>query len=451
MESQLSDLKKFTESFFKTLGANITWSGESLHVSSVPSDFESFFGKPGPYTLVFEQGLQGELVARGSFLLKLMTSFIENRGQTAIIKLVFDYDYLEALRRYFSCKGCEIVSVSKTPTHIPLYQFVFSSKIQYLNEKEQVLTSLIVNADGAPVSFNLAEYASVPGNAQELGQHDVKVPYSRSRDAVRERIMPRLTELSTFLSERLKLETDRIEQHYARQQKEHEISRERLNEQLHALDKLPSSPSTIQKRMKLLESLKQYDSPERIEAILQEKTFLLKDETLKHALNVDTKLVNTTVIYYPHHVLSVTLKNKDVARSITLTYNPLKNEFIKPLCCECCNREIREITLCSSSHVSCTSCCMSCRGCNRSVCSLCAKKLCVVCAKTLCKRCVSRCSTCWKDACLPHLKTNYATGSEGCTRCLKPCSKCGSYADVKHLSEGVCLKCARITEVFRKT
>ena len=132
------DLKSFAQSFFSNLGCTIVNDPTGLIVSNVPPDFEHLYEKKSPYLLVFDAHVgSGELVARGSFLLKTMTSYLEQRGQTALVKLVFDHDYLTAFKKSFSFKKCELVSLTKTASYRPLYLFSFSTTLQYLNEKDK--------------------------------------------------------------------------------------------------------------------------------------------------------------------------------------------------------------------------------------------------------------------------------------------------------------------------
>src|SRR3989344_6559798 len=87
---ELAELKEFTASFFKNLGAKTTWQGNTLQVEKIPHDFEDFFGKRSPYKLVFDRGEETnetELIAKGSFLLKAIALYLEKKGQTTLLKM----------------------------------------------------------------------------------------------------------------------------------------------------------------------------------------------------------------------------------------------------------------------------------------------------------------------------------------------------------------------------
>lgn len=454
MDSALSDLRKFAESFFVNLGCAVASEGKHVIVSGVPADFESAYGKPGPYRISFESASNNEeLLSRGSFLLKTMMNYLEQRGQTALIKLVFDQDYLAAFKRSFSFKQCELVSLTKKPCYHPLYLFSFSTTLQYLNEKEQVMNTVAVR-DGVVVPFSLEQYAYEQGNPKDLGSIEVKPSYNCAKEALKVLIAPRVEEISQVLAEKIARETDRITEHYGSQLREKEYTRAKIREQLATLDKAsPLSASMAQRRDRLIENLRLLEDTQFESKLTEEQDFFIRDEEFKHSLNVSNKLVSTTLVYYPIFMFTLTLKNKDVSRSVLVSYNPLKNDFETPVSCEQCARVIQELFLCGSAHVLCANCFDSCRTCERGMCALCMKKTCSQCARKLCKRCVSRCTVCWKDVCKTHLRVNYATGSEGCTSCLRQCSRCGSFADKAHLARDLdgselCVKCASLSKVI---
>ncbi len=450
MNQGSDDLRRFAHSFFSNLGCTLREEGACLVVSSIPPEFEATYGKPGPYTLNFDPThTEGELVARGSYLLKTMTSYLEQRGQTALVKLVFDQDYVGAFKRSFGFRKCELVSITKTPRYVPIYVFSFSTTFHYLNEKEQVMNTVAIH-NGEVIPFFFEHYASEQGDPRDISLEGSKSSYEKAKQALKERIESRIADISHVLDEKLIQETTRIKEHYEHHFTERKESIARLREQLANLS--PQAPSFAQRKERLVEGLAALEHPDFEARLTQEQEFALRDESYKHALNVSTKLVSTTVVYYPLFSLGLVLKNPDVSRTFVVLYNPLSNDFAEPVVCEHCKHSLREIFLCSSAHVVCSNCFDSCATCSRGVCSLCMKKTCSQCARKVCKRCASRCSFCWKDVCTNHLRTNYATGTEGCLGCLKPCSRCQLFADSAHLRRQangslVCLKCATLAGV----
>jgi len=454
IDQTLNDLKKFTHSFFTNLGCLITEVGDTLLVSKIPVDFEQAYSKKGPYTLVFDKDdSEGELVSRGSFMLKTMTSYLEQRGQTALVKLMFDQDYLAAFKRSFSFKKCELLSLTKTPSYKVISIFSFSTTLQYLNEKEQVMNTLAVH-EGAIVPFSVDQYTYQQGDPRDVSLERVKEEYLIAKEAMKKKIEPRIAEVSQVLDAKMAQETVRIHDHYTNQLKEKDQTLIKLKEQLSSSEKTPaSSPAALQRRDRIIENIKLLENPDFEARVIQERDFVVRDEEFKHALNISNKLVSTTFAYYPIFSFNLALKNAQTARTVTIKYNPLKNEFETPLCCEQCKSTLQEVFLCGSAHILCANCFDTCRSCEQGMCSLCMKKTCTQCARRLCKRCVSRCTLCWKDACKSHIRTNYASGKEGCTSCLKACTKCGMFADKQHLiqqTEGeICLKCNNLSSILR--
>ena len=453
MDSTTSDLLQFAESFFVSLGSQVSTDGTNLLITKIPADFERAYGKPGPYKISFDTSTSGELLSKGSFLLKTMTSYLEQRGQTALIKLIFEQDYLGAFRRSFSFKRCELVSLSKKPDYRPIYLFSFSTTLQYLNEKEQVMNSIAVR-DNQVVPFSLEQYKYEQGNPKDLGNSDVKSAYAFAKESLKSLINPRVEEISKILSEKTSRETDRIKEHYNHQLAERTKILDRLREQIAIIDKAnPILPPMVQRREKLVENLRTLEDTEFESKLTKEREFFVRDEEFKHSLNVSNKLVSTTLVYYPVFTFTLAIKNKDVSRNLLVDYNPMKNDFESPINCEHCKRSIQEIFLCSSSHILCANCFDTCRSCDRGICSLCMKKTCSQCARKLCKRCVARCAFCWKDVCKTHIKIDYSTGKEGCNSCLRQCSRCGSFADKIHLTQDIdgseiCLKCSKLSKVL---
>ena len=148
--SQQNDIKQLVESFFKSLNSTLSWNGDSLRVSNVPQDFEIFFGKKSPYNLVFSEDItsrENELIAKGSFMLKAITDYLDKKGQMASIKIDFNEDFLSAFRKYLKLKNAEIQSLLKEEEYNRIYKFTFQTLLQYLNEKEQINNSLYVKGN----------------------------------------------------------------------------------------------------------------------------------------------------------------------------------------------------------------------------------------------------------------------------------------------------------------
>src|SRR3989344_9445576 len=153
---QPNDLKQLVESFFKNLNSNLSWEGQILKVTNVPNDFEQLFGKKSPYSLAFsetELSKDIDFIARGSFMLRTISEYLDKNGQLTSIKLDFQEDFLSAFKKYLKLKNAEIQSLTKSEEYKQIYKFTFQTLLQYLNEKEQIINSLCVK-NNKIIQFN---------------------------------------------------------------------------------------------------------------------------------------------------------------------------------------------------------------------------------------------------------------------------------------------------------
>ena len=454
--SQPNDLKQLTESFFKSLNSNISWSGPILKVSNVPSDFEQLFGKKSPYNLAFsdqEVTKETELISKGSFMLNAITEYLDKKGQMTSIKLDFNEDFLAAFKRYLKLKNAEIQSLTKTEEYKQIYKFTFQTLLQYLNEKEQIINSLYLQ-QGNIIQFNIDNYKSSSFNSKEDYQEETKRAYASAKENLKSLIMPRMQETSLILKQKLKNEQTRIQNHYSNQRNELQQAIKRAKDNLIELEKQKSKdPGNLQlwsKESKIKEHISALENSEIHEKLNQEEKFLLNDELHKHSLNISTKLLNTTIINCPIFKFNITLKSKDSARQLSFSFDPITQELTPKITCELCSLPIQELFLCSSGHLSCVNCLRKCMDCSKELCSKCIQSSCNHCAKRLCRRCAKKCPDCHATICSYHAKINRLTGQPACTRCLQQCIKCSNYYPKSHLKDNICTACSRLSNLKKK-
>lgn len=452
MTEQTNQIKSFVEQFFKNLNCNLNYNSDILTISNIPEDFESFVGKKGPYIVSFSpvNNQSVELITKGSFLLKSMNSYLETRGTTTLIKLNFDRDYKEEFKHHFKLKNSEIHNISNKPIYKTITRFTFATNFQYLNEKESVVNDIYLK-DGQILSLSIEDYNQEPGRKEHLPSINLREDYAKAKEALKPLLQKRISDTAEILKVRLEREQQRIKEHYSHHKKEYELAIQRLNNQIAQLEKdYPKSqnPEIPIKIAKIKESIQSPEHSENLRKLEKEEQFFLSDELHKHSLNIDNKLLNTSIIYYPIFNFSILLKNNDSARQLELTYNPFEDTLEPEVVCEVCKRAIQEIFLCSSGHINCNNCYEKCRECLRGLCSLCTKKSCDYCSKKLCKKCSNNCSLCFKPFCQSHLKTNFLTGKLGCINCLKQCSSCGKYTTPskfkKTNDQDICEQCFRL-------
>src|SRR3989339_251043 len=127
---------------------------------------------------------------------------------------------------------------------------------------------------------------------------------------------------------------------------------------------------------------------EKVKELIQPKITLLAknlSEKLKHSLNLNTKLFNTTLIYYPVLNYDCYLINEHGKRIIEVSFDPLTKE-LKQIFCESCEDKIETINLCSSGHIICNKCLIKCNSCNITYCNKCLNIICESCIKEIFKK-----------------------------------------------------------------
>ncbi|MEK6825466.1 MAG: hypothetical protein AABY00_01635 [Nanoarchaeota archaeon] len=420
---ELAELKEFTASFFKNLGAITIWNQETLIVKGVPKDFEEFFGKKSPYKLVFnrsEEAQDTELIAKGSFLLKAIALYLEKKGQTTLLK-VRALDPKELLRHKIVFNNCEIFSFEKKEKYKLITRFTFLTTFQYLNEKEQKMIPIYLS-EGKTIEFDDRRFQFDEGKKEDIEVSGIKEQYVAARERLKELIKPQINEISKILKTKLSKEIERITSHYQRQENEIDKQIQSLTGQRSELEKpeskIDSQIASI--RLKRIGEQLQKIAEENLKAKLQkEKEFLFRDEIQKHGLNIDTRLLNTTIIYYPIYQCTMLLKNSEVIGRPLEFFHNAKENTLTPLLCESCNVSLSSLTLCSSGHVVCKGCSLPCKSCIFGSCKLCGFKRCTRCDREYCKKCTKKCGRCFKEFC----KTHVVPG-KGATRLV--CLNCSS-------------------------
>lgn len=435
-----NELISFTESFFKNLGCKIKYDGKVMTIEQAPQNFEELYGKKSPYSIVFsseDMDEKKELISPGSFLLKSMKDYLENKGQASLIKLEIKPDE-EEIKKFFNFKNCKIEKVEKKISYDFIVRFNFLSVFLYLNDKEQSINTIDIYRNEA-IKFNLEKYKSSEGKKEDIEVKDIKEFYSKAREKLKNENSQYIEEISLFLEKKLDKEIERIKKHYSNEESEKNIQIARNEEQLKALENSEKFPSDIVKSKieKLKESIenikKNFTNKEK------EEEFLIADEERKHSLNVSTKLMNTSIIYFPVFTFDVFISNSSAKHFFSLKFNPITREM-STINCDTCKEEVSNIYLCSSGHLSCYSCLKKCESCFNDCCKSCVTNKCDICGKLVCNKCISTCKKCWKKVCKSHL-VNIGKNNESCINCSKSCLSCGRFFLKNELKK--CLNCSQ--------
>lgn len=452
-------IKEFTESFFRNLKCGVSWNNEVLVVSNVPRGFEDLFGEKSPYMLTFISPKSGEhFVGKGSQMLGIMNKYLEGAGKATILRIDFEIDPESEIRKRMALRNCEIESLTKGYRNSFFSRFSFLTSFNYLNESERVLSEVYVH-DGEVVDGDLSGYTVVDGDKLEVDGEKVKRDYKIAQVRAIELSSRKQEEVGGVLKEKAEAEVERIRGHYDKQLKEFggdlngKLGKIREVElELRGCDE--GEKGGVRKRLERLRlGIVKSGDDEAVQRVLKEREMTIGDVMQKYSLNVDRKLANTTVIYYPCYVFKLHLKNNKVAgrrpqaagRVLEVSYNPLTKSF-SGLDCEVCEKRLDRVSFCESGHICCENCLDRCGECGGIFCDKCLKRSCKACGRKLCKSCVKMCFACGGVVCATHLRKDCVSGEERCVSCLRACMRCHGMTMEKHFGEAldgskVCEKC----------
>src|SRR3989344_535872 len=237
MEPQKEQIKQFTLDFFKNIKCTLTWEGQLLVITAIPSDFEEFIGKKGPYHLSFEPSLShphAEVLTKGSYLLKSMATYLESKGQTTLTRLCFDIDPISEIKKRYKLSNVSIANVTRKNTFNTILRVTFMTTFQYLNEKEQVMQN-VSTENGEVIELDLAKYIVKDGKKDDVNVSNVETEYASAKEYLRKRLQDKVVEISSSLKIKLDKELTRIKQHYGQQCKELDDSLARQKAQIQEL------------------------------------------------------------------------------------------------------------------------------------------------------------------------------------------------------------------------
>jgi hypothetical protein len=458
----MEQIEKFTEEFFRNLKCDISKDGDVLVVNRVPKSFEDLVGKEAPYRLSFVSGGSGEFVGKGSRMLGAMTKFLESSGKTTLLKIDFGVDGEAEIRKRLSLKNCEIKNLVKKDRNSFFSRFTFATTFRYLNEAESVVNEIYVH-EGRVVEGDLDGYSVVDGSqvagsgldkearSQKLGR--VKDDYDIARDALKRLLSEKQSGIGKILGKKADEEVKRIEEHYERQLGEiggdlnGKLKKVRDAEMALRLSEEKDREGLRKRLDRLQRGLVKAGNDEVRARILKERAFTIKDAMHKFSLNVDNRLVNTTVIYYSVFAFDLYLSGVGNSnRLLEMSYDPLTRSLSK-LVCEGCGKDVEILNLCAGGHISCGKCLDVCGGdCGRRFCVKCLKRSCNSCGRRLCKDCAVVCRGCGGYVCKSHMRTDCVSGDDRCVLCLRACLRCHGMAQERFFGKSVdgskvCQKC----------
>ncbi len=419
------EIKEFIVNFFKDLDSEIQDRGNYIEINKVPFSFQKFYGKNCPYYFCFKKSaISGsneiEFIEKGNYLLKSIRSFLDNSAKNTLLKINLEDNFSPS--KFIS----KIKFLNSTPSvsnfrksYSFFMRFIFHNSFQYLNKKEKIIEEIFVH-NKEIVKGDLNEYKLEEGNPKEVSIPDIKEDYLLAKKELNERINPKINSISKLLERHLEKEIDRIEKHTEKEITELKLNIKKNEEKIESLKKQNENTERHEKILKNLQrEIKNTDFE-------KEKEHQISIEKSRTSLNINSKLFNTTIIYYPIYLKKIEIQNEFSKASTTFEFDPLMH-ITSDIKCSTCEKPSEEIALCFNGHISCKECVLECQACNKIFCKSCLKKKCELCGKSICNNCSERCSKCGKIVCKSHTKKDSSTGKTFCSNCLKRCERCSEF------------------------
>ncbi|VVB78843.1 Uncharacterised protein [uncultured archaeon] len=465
------NLKGLTEKFFKSLKCEVIWKGKILFIEKVPADFEKLFGKKSPYSFVFDTADlndETELITKGSSLIKLIANYLDHKAQTTLLKIKFNPDFKTELKKNINWNDYEIVSISEKENNDYIYRFTIMTIFQYLNEKEQIISTIYIHNKSILDNFNADNYETGEGKKEEISfdNANIRENYAIAKDKLKYLLQKRTEHISQLLNKSLEKEIQRIDSHYKSEYGEIDTEVGDAIKKIQELNlklkraSAKNRPIIEEKMERLNQTIEKLNKSEEKEKFEREKSFLINDEKQKHSINISNNLINTSIIYYPIYSLKASIKKKDnlsgFSKEIRLDYNPLTKR-LSQLLCEGCKKEINEVNLCSTNHLACTQCISKCPSCFKIVCNSCKKSSCTVCGISMCQKCETICFKCLKPVCKSHSCKDSINGKNLCNNCAEYCPICQRFSQKTNFkkcqscSSNFCVYCTKSKIVNSKT
>ncbi len=323
--------KKFILEFFKD--SKIDDKNGILTIGEVPIDFENFVGKKSPYKFVFDIDLHdkvrdSELIMQGSYFLLVIRDYLSDKGETSLLKINIKLG-LKELSKNPKLKRYKILEITESNGF--LYEFLFLSTNQYLNDKKQSINKVLIK-DKKVLDLDSTKFKTKMGKIEDIQVLDPLESYQIAKKRLDEEVSKKTKSIKTILKEKLEKELFRVKDHYFKQIKEKDEEVETCANKIKNLQsKLRHTTydrdinilqRMIRESKERLEMLKKKSYRERLHT---EETFHINDEVEKHVLSIKNVLMNITIFYYPVYNLKVSSKGKNVV----LKYDPISDEIVK--------------------------------------------------------------------------------------------------------------------------
>lgn len=412
--------------FFRGLKCEVVEKPQGIIIHNIPERIQQSFKISEGEKISFDKIAEGIFVDDKSELFLKIKDYLKNESSKTLLKI--DFDFPSNIQEKIKLRNCSISGVEKKQENNYFSRFTFLTTFRSLNKVEQVINEIFVH-EGCVVGGDLRDYKIHEGKVDEASTEHISVDYAVAKENLKILLKPKLEELSKILNEGLKSEKERIEEHYQKIISEFDLNRSRALSRITEAEQNGENEEKIQKMKDALEKSFPESEKQKVESEIKG---VLYNEKSKYSLNIENKLIDTTVIYYPIFKIKICLDESGFKKNIEISYNPL-TDTVKEFLCESCKANLEEINVCHGGHICCSSCLYSCSECGKRFCKDCFSGLCDSCGKLVCKSCARKCVICKKLYCKNCMRTKTCGGSEICSNCVTYCPKCSTIVEKRNL------------------
>jgi len=421
------------ENFFKSLKCEVFRKGNDIVIKGIPEKIQLIFKIERNVELLFD-----DLTDSAGLIIKIK-DYLRNKPSKTLLKI--DFEFPANINEKISLRNCSISKVEKKHENNYFSRFTFLTTFRYKSNIEQALNEIYVH-EGKIVSGDLKDYNVKEGKVEEASTDHLAKDYDVAKEKLRELLDKKVIEVSSDLDKDLDKEVKRIEEHFGSVLGEFNLNRNRILERIKESEE--SGDSDRVKKNKELFNASFSDS--HLKRIEDEKKIVIDNEKMKYALDVENKLINTTIIYYPVFKIFLGLNEAGFTKTIEVMFNPLTNELTN-FVCDSCQTSLDQINVCHGGHICCSSCLHACSECGKRFCRLCISGICSGCGKVVCKNCARKCEDCGNLFCKNCTRVSSLTGKEKCTSCVVYCPSCSKIVEKANLARDssgrmVCKSCA---------
>ncbi|HOJ11706.1 MAG TPA: hypothetical protein PK733_14075 [Clostridiales bacterium] len=438
-----SELHKFVESYFNTIGAYISEKQENFFIVKFPD------GLKETYTYVARVAAENKdikLLARGSSSLNNMIKECSLKAGFSEVDAIYTEESVKSTLAHKNCcdlcpffticdnkdkccdfcpyyKSCntrllnaEFIKLGDVKESIPLDVLCFIFLVELsndysLSQKVEKFVSVLIDMNTGKtigdICFNglagiemmqSSKYISI---SEKDYQQFMNIARQEAFEAVKNQLEVFKKEIEDTLKDKIRAIVDKYEEEYIENY----------------------TRSTL----------------EQLEKFQDEGLKLCEREIRGYAINCDYHLKNVILLHTVKDLRNLIFKLHDNSHEVSIPTEIFLNRV--DIRCAECNAEIDSGAICSNGHAACKNCIDMCIACGKPICNVCDDEsyICSTCGEIVCTSCMSQCASCGAVVCPAHSYRCVTCGNTFCIDCYEICNICGSSVCANHA--GTCSSC----------